>query len=268
MISRPTRITSNPAALIDNIFTNDPSNCSASGLLFTDIPDHLPIFTILCDHCKNTSKNIYVTFRDKNANNIAAFKTERQTANWDDVAGHRDPNSAYENFWSKYIASYDKCSPLKKVKARNGYFNKPWFSKGLLKSIKRKNILYKRYLCNRSSDREKQYKKYYRNKLTCSLRAAKRIYYAKKLEECKSNMRSTWIVLNEVFNNKKSKSNLQTTFNVDDNEISDPTLIADHFCAYFTNIRSNSTLSHFSPFFSFFSFFLLFCEFVVPTTKY
>ena len=79
LISRPTRITSNPATLIVNIFTNDPSNCSASGFLFTEIPDHLPIFTILSDNCKNTSKNIYVTFRDKNANNMAAFLSRAST---------------------------------------------------------------------------------------------------------------------------------------------------------------------------------------------
>ena len=141
LISRPTRITSNSATLIDNIFTNDPNNCSASGLLFTDISDHLPIFTILSDHCKNTSKNIYVTFRDKNANNMAAFKAELQTVNWDDVTGHNDPNSAYETFLSKCTASYNKCFPLKKVKARNVHLNKSWLSKGLLKSMKRKNIL-------------------------------------------------------------------------------------------------------------------------------
>ena len=52
-------------------------------------------------------------------------------------------------------------------------------------------------------------------------------------------MKSTWTILNEVINNKKSKSNLPTTFNVDDKEISDPTQIADHFCAYFTNIGPN-----------------------------
>ena len=46
---------------------------SASGLLFTDISDHLPIFTILSDHCNNTSRNIYVTFREKIVNNMAAF---------------------------------------------------------------------------------------------------------------------------------------------------------------------------------------------------
>ena len=47
LISRPTRITSNTASLIDNIFTNDVTNCAVSGLLFTDISDHLPIFPFL-----------------------------------------------------------------------------------------------------------------------------------------------------------------------------------------------------------------------------
>ena len=72
---------------------------------------------------------------------MAAFQAELQTANWDDVTGHSDPNSAYVTFLSKYIASYNKCFPLKKVKARNEYLNKPWLSKGLLKSIKRKNAI-------------------------------------------------------------------------------------------------------------------------------
>ena len=46
LISRPTRITSNTASLIDNTFTNDVRNCAVSGLLFTDISDHFPIFSI------------------------------------------------------------------------------------------------------------------------------------------------------------------------------------------------------------------------------
>ena len=50
------------------------------------------------------------------------------------------------------------------------------------------------------------------------------MYYEKKLEECKSNMKSTWRLLNEVLNNKKSKSYLQTTFNNDNREIIDLSL--------------------------------------------
>ena len=52
-------------------------------------------------------------------------------------------------------------------------------------------------------------------------------------------MKSTWRLLNEVLNNKKSKSHLQTTFNSDNREIPDPIEIADDFCEYFTNIGPN-----------------------------
>ena len=37
LITRPTRITSNTATLIDNIFTNNLNNLSVSGLMFCDI---------------------------------------------------------------------------------------------------------------------------------------------------------------------------------------------------------------------------------------
>ena len=42
LISRPTRITSTSATLIDNIFTNnhDDLNCSLNGILVADISDH------------------------------------------------------------------------------------------------------------------------------------------------------------------------------------------------------------------------------------
>ena len=43
-ITRPSRITSYSATLIDNIFTNDIENKSESGLLIKDITDHLPVF--------------------------------------------------------------------------------------------------------------------------------------------------------------------------------------------------------------------------------
>ena len=52
-------------------------------------------------------------------------------------------------------------------------------------------------------------------------------------------MKSTWRLLNEVFNNKKSKNRLSTSFKVDNMEISDPVQIANHFCEYFSDIVPN-----------------------------
>ena len=74
LITRPTRITSHTATLIDNIFTNQLSHCLKSGLLFTDISDHLPVFSI-CFEDKTYTRNVndVIVFRDKNKQNVAKF---------------------------------------------------------------------------------------------------------------------------------------------------------------------------------------------------
>ena len=65
LITRPTRITSNTATLIDNIFTNNLNNFSVSGLMFWDISDHLPIFTLLLDQNKDLIKLLGFLFVTK-----------------------------------------------------------------------------------------------------------------------------------------------------------------------------------------------------------
>ena len=130
LISRPTRITSNSASLIDNIFTNEPTNCAVSGLLFTDISDHLPIFTISNDRQTSSRKTQWLTFRGKNVSNVNKFKDELQTVNWSEVRESSDPSTAYDIFLRKYTDIYNNCFPLKKVKIKNNGLTKPWISKG------------------------------------------------------------------------------------------------------------------------------------------
>ena len=73
-----------------------------------------------------------------------------------------------------------------------------------------------------------------------------------------------------ALNDKKSKSNLPTTFNVDDKEIPDPTQIADHFCAYFTNIGpkvANSIPPSLTSYLCFLSWALVNSLYLQPTTE-
>lgn len=61
-ITRPSRITSHSATLIDNIFTNIIQNNTVSGLLIHDISDHLPIFTVYDNNYslnRQDKKNIF-----------------------------------------------------------------------------------------------------------------------------------------------------------------------------------------------------------------
>ena len=46
LISKPTRITSSSATLIDNIFTNNLEYNMVSGIFYADLSDHLPVFQI------------------------------------------------------------------------------------------------------------------------------------------------------------------------------------------------------------------------------
>ena len=63
LINRPSRITVHSVSLIDNILTNHLPNNSKSGILFTDISDHLAVFTLLPeseDYITNQLTNILV----------------------------------------------------------------------------------------------------------------------------------------------------------------------------------------------------------------
>ena len=75
--------------------------------------------------------------------------------------------------------------------------------------------------------------------MTHFLRVAKRLYYNKKLDEYKSNAKSTWKLLNELINKKKMKYNLPSIFKSNEEDIFNPTHIANRFCEYFTNIGPN-----------------------------
>ena len=55
----------------------------------------------------------------------------------------------------------------------------------------------------------------------------------------KSNAKSTWKLLNNLNNKKKIKCKLPSVFKSNEQEILDPTQMANRFWAYFTNIGPN-----------------------------
>ena len=136
------------------------------------------------------------------------------------------------------LTTYNDCFPLKRVTRKQRRFKKPWLTKQLLKSIKRKNNLYKKYIRVPSMVNASLYKTY-KNKLNHTLRLAKRLYYEKKLQDVKSNTQATWKILNEIINIKKSKPQVNTVFRSDNLEISDPIEVANRFSCYFSSIGPN-----------------------------
>ena len=110
-----------------------------------------------------------------------------------------------------------------------------------MKSCRKKLRLYKKFLKNPSELKHTNYKRY-RNTLTKTIRIAKQEYYTKKINDNKKDSKKLWHTLNEVLGRTKKKSNISSSFVINDGCIvNDPSEIANEFNQYFVSIGAKAT---------------------------
>ena len=174
LISNPTRLTSYSATLIDNIFTNNLTHNVFSGIILNDLSDHLPVFAYINDAILTRSTERKIMMRTFNNDNLQKFNENLSNVKWSSFRNMEDPNEAYNDFIEEYSSVYNACFPLKVFKGKqvNTFFS-PWLSPGLLKSVNKKNRLYKKLVTSPSTSSETKYKAY-KNKLTHLIRIAKK----------------------------------------------------------------------------------------------
>ena len=64
---------------------------------------------------------------------------ELNKENWTEIYTLDDPNESYNSFQEKLTHVYNKAFPLKVYRIKeNKLNNKPWLTKGLLRSLKKK----------------------------------------------------------------------------------------------------------------------------------
>ena len=145
LINMPTRITETSCMLIDNIFTNDLSNENFSGILYSDISDHLPVFTLLSSKASQLKTcDSYILKRQFSDKNKSSFLTGILGETWIHTFQTEEPNVSYDNFVYKIQTICNKCFPMRTIKYNGGTSGeKPWLTSSLLNSCKRKNKLYK-----------------------------------------------------------------------------------------------------------------------------
>ena len=131
--------------------------------------------------------------------NIKYFKSELSKVDWEIKCSGDDVNKVYGNFIYEFNCLYNKCCPTstRKISNQRSEIKSPWLSYGLLKCIRRKNRLHRKFICKPTKAKKEIYKKY-RNKLNTTLRLAKQIYFSNLLGKEKNNMRNTWKVLNSI----------------------------------------------------------------------
>ena len=148
-ITSPTRITSHSRTLIDNIFSTAISENAISGNMVTSISDHLAQFLFLpIDQFKtNNNKNIYQ--RNLKSFNQQIFLEDIQNLNWSNILEleNQDLDNSFNNFFLMIETVLDTYVPIKKLnKAELKLKSKSWLTKGIMTSIKKKNIIYKKVI--------------------------------------------------------------------------------------------------------------------------
>ena len=96
---------------LNNIFTNDLDNCSFSGLFFTDVSDHLPIFClpITQDQIDNVDDSTYVVSCDMHSDGMLKFGDKLWSTNWMDTYTSNDPIKTYNSFTKRFTAMFETC---------------------------------------------------------------------------------------------------------------------------------------------------------------
>ncbi len=240
LIDRPTRISTHSATILDNIFTNVFDKKIKSGVCVSDITDHYPIFQITNSISVKYNFHKSVRSRSFSQSNIRSFVNQVQLTNWDSILSETSANVAYNVFLDKFTSLYNHCFPLK-VRTVNVNSNripqKPWITNAILSSIRRKNILYRKYRSS-PTDSNKRSLVNYRNTLTSVIRTAKKKYYCNLLDDQKHNLKQTWKILNDLLGRNR-KQDLPDCFDIDGKSTSDYKTIADGFNNFFTNIGPN-----------------------------
>jgi hypothetical protein len=247
LINRPTRLCRSSATLIDNIFTNNISvSYAKSGILRTDISDHMPIFHVTrCVKAKSERKNVKrPVINDNTLNNMLH---DLSSKHWDEILQSGNVEQSFTKFAETINESYVSNIPQRMCRTRSK--DKPWISKALLCSMRRKNRLYAIYLKYKTESSHYYYRRY-KNKLGHLLKAAERKYYKDKLEGSKNKLINMWKVLKSIVRKKKNLS-LQTEFNVNGKTVNDPKEIVNCMNDFFVNVgarlQEQISVSHTDP---------------------
>ncbi len=241
-IIKPTRITHQTATLIDNLYvrTQNINLGIKSGILSTDISDHLPIYLEL-DSKRDQIKlepELILT-RKLNEANIYKIKEDLAKIKWNELLNSMETNKAHVKFISELTKTIDKHAPEQPLKINKRTIKEKWMTPALIKLANKKNRLYKKAINKSLNDplRKKYVDK--RNEFNKLKRSAKAIYYKDLLEKNTGNLKRTWQIMRESMNKTNDKSTIVKTIKVNNKSITNNNEITHEFCDYFTNIGQN-----------------------------
>ena len=162
-----------------------------------------------------------------------------QQTDWRSVIECDNVNESYNKFVEIFLDKLKKCCPKEnKMQGKKKRNNHPWMTTGLQNACKKKNLLYRNFIKNRTDECETRYKTY-KNKLTKILKRCEREHYSNKLNEHKNNTKAVWKILNNIINKRTKPQPKPHYFTQNNAKICGKENIANGFNDFFTNVGPN-----------------------------
>ena len=117
---------------------------------------------------------------------MKAYKSRLHEISWELIKSIKDPNESKKKFIAILTSIYDEFLPKHRIKARHNKNSTPWITRSIAKYSKPKQKLYEKFLKNRTSVNEMNYKNY-RRLLESVKQKSKKIFHSKQLMQFQGN---------------------------------------------------------------------------------
>ena len=195
--------------------------------------------------CANrTPKDILC--RPMDDDKISNITNELNNIDWA-IIDHLNIDDAYTLLVSKIQNALNTHAPEQTIKIPyKKILRQPWMTPALLKSSRKKRIMYKK--CLGKSKESQTYQNFikYRNTYNRLTRTSKQNYYASELTKYKYNAKKTWGILNTLIGRNNTLGGIAESFKINGNITNDKKIISNKFCEFFSEI-GNKYASNIPP---------------------
>ena len=231
LISKPTRIPS--LTLLDQIWFNRLNHCN-SGIILSDITDHMPTFVNIPSFEIKYEDKIKITFRLEDEIGKSKFSEFLSNFNWNTVRSDNVDIYA-ESFVNKLNEFYIKSFPLKTKFISRKRSAAPWMTDELFSLVKKKSLFFSLY---RKGLITKQENNALKNKINTIVAKTKIKYYKNKFFLCKNDLKRTWKNIKAITGTGGNKKTTIDSLVYEGNIFSDQKQICNVFNKYFCEIGS------------------------------
>ena len=243
VITIPTRVTATSATLLDHIITNNMDQVINPAVIEADITDHYPILCTVHKPKYSTTKNSKMFYRDKSSFCADSFRNDLQ-ADLCNVFEHQ-PELTNENFNEMFnlfshtvLSTINIHAPLKPLSRKQKKLSqKPWITKGILTSIKKKRAMFKSHFLSDNLEKKLYFKKYM-NKLTKIKALSKKSYFTTELKINQKDPRKIWDILRSALP-ASSKRAPVTSLKINGRIVSNQQVITEQFNEFFCSIGAH-----------------------------